>query len=594
MRISQRCAGVILLCLASHAYGHERELILAGGALRTCSSLSARECVDPALVTGASHRQPSRYVFDTVGVNAAVDSRLWTNSMNLRTPLARVLADAQTRHGDAVMDAAAAAQTLATRCSEGANVVACPADDARAPWSRLDDDMQAAVLAAIEQPQLGVKGARRREVADIDGSRSPHGTAIWRAFVAAARKRAGSEIPRIAVVTAPAFDPFDPVDFYLDALRDAGAQPQWWPVDAALAAAMFEQHDCAAISAARLSLLRLPGRERVYPDLVAQQVAACGDPDALARVPDEVHGIFFAGGDQWKLRRAFFDADDRPNPWLLALRRAAFAGRVVIGGTSAGSAAQSGGPMLSNGTPLHALRHAGVAIVPPAPGCTRSGDCSGALDEDAMTYWRAGGLGLASEMIVDTHFSERAREVRLVRLLADTGSRWGLGADEASALHLRWRRSGAIQVEALGAAGGWVLHAVPSCTGATLRAQAHYLAAGAITTLRETGVEVVVDAGNAASKARSPPRAVNALAEGALRDAAQRLASGMQRVQMPAGPDGAIATLARTPDSRAWRAPGAKYAGISAMTLEIAKVGDCDGDDASGTKSGLPAVPRMR
>ncbi len=299
----------------------------------------------------------------------------------------------------------------------------------------------------------------------------------WNASTATCRV-----IPTMSPRPASAFDPFDPVDFYLDALRQAGAEVEWWPVDAALAAAVFERRDCAALPALRLDMLALPGRGRIYPDLVAQQQRACEDPEVLIALPARVQGVFFSGGDQWRLRRAFFDRDDRPNPWLQALRDAAAKGDVVIGGTSAGSAVQSSGPMITSGTTEEALKHGAIASPPPVPGCTRSGDCIGGLDEDAFTYWPAGGLGLAPDMSVDTHFSERARELRLLRLLADTGTRFGIGIDETSALHLRWRNDGNsdgfIEIRALGASGGWVFDATTECVEGVRNAQAHYIAPG--------------------------------------------------------------------------------------------------------------------
>jgi hypothetical protein len=404
--------------------------------------------------------------------------------------------------------------------------------------------------------------------------------------VAAAGQRTDRAVPKIAVVTASAFDPFDPVDFYLDALREAGAEVEWWPLDAALATAVFERRDCAALPALRLEMLKLPARERIYPDLVAQQQRACEAPEALAAVPQRVQGVFFAGGDQWKLRRAFFDREDRPNAWLQALREAVAKGGVVIGGTSAGSAVQSGGPMLSNGTSEEALKHGAIASPPPAAGCARSGDCIGGLDEDAFTYWPAGGLGLAPEMIVDTHFSERARELRLLRLLADTGTRIGIGADETSALHLRWRDDGGIDVRALGASGGWLFDLAPGCVGDGLQAQAHYLAPGPWLHWRRQGVSVDAMAMNDGIESThtdsihpdNTTRAGDALARGALRTAAQRLASdGVRTAAQRLASDGVRTPLSAsdvpvrieaTGASRVWRNPQG-LSGITAMRIEM-------------------------
>ena len=51
-----------------------------------------------------------------------------------------------------------------------------------------------------------------------------------------------------------------------------------------------------------------------------------------------------------------------------------------------------------------------------------------------LTYRAGGGSGLFNIGILDTHFSERDREARLALLTAYTGTRFGFGVDEATAL----------------------------------------------------------------------------------------------------------------------------------------------------------------
>ncbi len=504
---------------------HPRELILAGGALKLCSSLAPKDCAPDPVVTVGGLRQPvlgpsvrsaPRYSLAPEVVGAAfeqpLDPALWQNTTSQphtpqpRTPqreaMRALLDDARGHFGTMTFSEDTFRTHVESRCVSPRGDARSCRGTAKSPWLRLDDEQRSAVLAAMELAQFdGTQmnnRLRRRERASLESSRLPYGAEILRAFVAAARERMPgdhaiddnpSRRPRVAIVTASSFDPFDPLDFYLDALTQAGADVEWWPVDAALAAAVFDGRGCAALPALRRERLKLPGRERVYPDLTAQQQRACADPHALATLPDRVQGVFFNGGDQWKLRRAFFTgsaagnnaagSNDMPNPWLSNLRAAVARGDVVIGGTSAGSAVQSGGPMLTNGTVEEALKHGAIASPPPVPGCTRSGDCVGGLNEDAFTFWPAGGLGLAPNMIVDTHFSERARELRLLRLLGDTGTRYGIGVDETSALHLRWQGDDGMEIFALGASGGWVFDMPRGCEGDRLRAQAYYLAPGA-------------------------------------------------------------------------------------------------------------------
>jgi len=258
----------------------------------------------------------------------------------------------------------------------------------------------------------------------------------------------------------------------------------------------------------------MAGRERVYPDLAARAAAFCATDDGSL---PPVQGVFFAGGDQWRLRRAFLDGNDQPNPWLKALREAHAAGRVVVGGTSAGAAVQSGAAMLSNGSVAAAIAGRVAASPPPEPGCARGARCPDGLDEDALSWWPAGGLGLTREAIVDTHFSERARELRLLVAMAATGAAFGYGADETSALRVRdWpeRR----EIDALGARGGWVFRRADEHT-----VLAWYLAPGA--RLVFTADEVAILGIEDGPRVRRPKTPIpdDALAPGALRAAAARL-----------------------------------------------------------------------
>lgn len=562
---------------------HPRELFLAGGSLRLCASLSPKDCDDPSVVVDARARAAPRHLLDEDTIDAAANPLLWRGRDAHRAALFAVLTDLQTTLGAGPHDEDALRDALAERCVAPSGRVGRCANGNAAVWRRIDDDDRAAVLAALEQAQI-VDGVRRRERASLAHGRSAHGADILRAFVAAARERAQGATPRIAVVTASASDPFDPVDLYLDAFAQAGAEVEWWPVDAAVAAAVFEGRGCARLPSLRIEHLRLPGREYVYPDLVAQQARACADPETLARLPDRVQGVFFAGGDQWKLRRAFFDAADRPNAWLLALRAAVARGDVVIGGTSAGSAVQSGGPMLSNGSVEQALARGAIAAPPPVPGCARAGSCGAVgenpLDENAFTYWPAGGLALAPGLIVDTHFSERARELRLLRLLVDTGHRRGIGADETSALHLRWIDEDAFEIRALGASGGWLFDAASACRGRDLQAQAYYLAPGATLRVDAQGTRFVALPTQRRTTA-APARARDALDPGALRALAQRIAAADADAPQPAAFEQPLralkrdVTLARTDATVVAHAPDAAMASIGPLRFEVADWPGC-------------------
>ena len=567
--IAALTASVLLPTVAA-----ERELLLAGGALKLCSSLSLLECTAAANMVGPRLRTTPRYTINAAAISAATDPALWSRREAQREAMRALLDDTHETLGISHVDEDALRDRFEARCVDARGVIHRCRSSKKSPWLTLDDDQQASVLAALESPQFD-GDVRMPEHASLEHSRTSHGAEILRAFVTAARERTDGAMPKIAVVTASAFDPFDPVDFYLDALREAGAEVEWWPVDAALAAAVFERRDCAALPALRLEMLKLPARETIYPDLVAQQQRACDNPDTLAALPSRVQGVFFAGGDQWKLRRAFFDRDDQPNAWLQALRHAAANGDIVIGGTSAGSAVQSGGPMLSSGTVEQALKHGAIASAPPVPGCTRSADCVGGLDEDAFTYWPAGGLGLAPGMIVDTHFSERAREPRLLRLLADTGTRMGIGIDETSALHLRWRNDGSlVEITALGASGGWVFDTA-GCDRDDMRADAFYIAPGAVLRSDASGLHWAENAHPVQTYKNAETADRDALDRGALRASAQAsdATSGVERIRVNA--IDAQVSLTRTEATQRRHAANAAYASVGPLRIDVAQMPEC-------------------
>lgn len=525
------------------------EVILAGGALAICSDFSPRACLEAP----EAERQQPMYRLDEAGSLRAGDARL-------RTLPGAPDADAMTRWLRSVIDGSgtnplerAEAVALLERKPQGGNEVS--------PWVSLTDGEQDGLLSAFEIPQIDRDGNRLRERADPRNSREPGGLAVLEAFVASARARAGGVVPRVLVVTASALDPMEPVDFYESTFAALGAEAQWWPVDAAMAKARFPERSCAALSHLRITELGLAARERVYPDLAARAAAFCeSDTASLAGV----HGVFFAGGDQWRLLRAFVDDEGAANPWLEALRAAHVRGAVVVGGTSAGAAVQSGAAMLTNGSVTAAIAGRMTRDPPPDPGCARADRCASEHGEDALGLWMAGGLGLAPGAIVDTHFSERARELRLLVAMAEADAAWGYGADETSALRLR-EEAGTRVIDALGARGGWVFRKATNDT-----VLGWYLAPGVRLVIDNDAVRL--DGLDGRKQPRRPGIAIphDATAPGALRDAAARLAWRCGRsVRMVAG-EGTATIGCIKGETKSWVGDNG-VAGIGPLQLSLSK-----------------------
>jgi len=299
------------------------------------------------------------------------------------------------------------------------------------------------------------------------------------------------------------------------------------------------------------------------------QRAYCDSQPALMLL---VQGVFFAGGDQWKIHQSLYGAGGQPNAWLAELQAAQRSGRVVVGGTSAGSAVQSGAWMLTNGDVEAAVSRPARRHAPPEPGCGRAERCVGGVAEDTLTLWPGGGLGLADAAIVDTHFSERARELRLLMAMQAADARWGYGADETSALRVR-DYADRREIDALGESGGWVFR---RAAGARDEVDAWYLTPGATLVVEGSAdpagaesVRLVIAGGTQKAQRPRAPKPGSGFESGALRTLAQHLAwrcgAGYQR---PAAPGKAELRCAE--GARSWRGSNGLN-GVGPLRLRFAR-----------------------
>lgn len=135
-------------------------------------------------------------------------------------------------------------------------------------------------------------------------------------------------------------------------------------------------------------------------------------PDEIMKLAG-VGGIWFTGGDQARIMATLMRPEGDESA-MLAIIRTRFAAGAAIGGTSAGAAIMSD-PMILQGDPFSLVPGTGTAFEELASGT---------------------GLGFLRRRLVDQHFGERARLIRLVAALRDvpTFDRIGLGIDEDTAL----------------------------------------------------------------------------------------------------------------------------------------------------------------
>lgn len=172
-------------------------------------------------------------------------------------------------------------------------------------------------------------------------------------------------------------------------------------------------------------------------------------PGEIAKIM-AADAIWFTGGDQLRTYRLLVNADGSDTPMLAAIRARLSEGAVVAG-TSAGAAIM-GSFMIVCGTPDIAAT--GQLSRNPA-------DCD-VPDEQPVPLVIGKGLGFLKGAVIDQHFSQRNRWIRLLRATACAGGdvRQGFGIDEDSAILIRL---GTGKAELLGAGG--VAHAVREKAG---------------------------------------------------------------------------------------------------------------------------------
>lgn len=243
-------------------------------------------------------------------------------------------------------------------------------------------------------------------------------SAVFAVFLLASAPLAAGEGGALVIVGGGLSDDNDAVfDAFLGALPAADAPIAVVPAasgyPAGSAASFAEALARRGIAPERIRIIRLAVQDD--PETPEDESLWRGngeDTGEVARL-DDVGGIWFTGGDQARITATLLRADGSESAMLAAIRNR-FAQGAVIGGTSAGAAVMSD-PMIVEGDPLSLL-----------PG-------AGAHRETLVT---GTGLGFFAGGLVDQHFGERARLIRLVAALRafPPERRLGFGIDEDTAL----------------------------------------------------------------------------------------------------------------------------------------------------------------
>jgi cyanophycinase len=424
----------------------EYSMLLMGGGLATCGSTSTRHCINSDIFSAAAKKH-SLFQLNAEHLQAINSKVFWSEDRIIEQQ--QTLAILEFLRGQLANDRVSERELL--RLWRGAEIeVDGIWVSGRTVYDGLSGRELSFVLDQLEVPVMTEGSSNRssqrsREFADLANTKNNFTKELYQQFVAMAQQVAGDQRkPRILVVTASSRDPFAAVDFYTNLFTEAGADVSWLPVSAAYQAAWQsgDKNSCAELDKHLAEQHGTYQRERVYPDLMAQKRDFCqdGSKAAVAKIRRS-DGIFFNGGDQSLTLKALRLADGSASAELQQIERMLEAGQIVVAGTSAGTAVMSGGsfngqrtPMITNGDSFNAMQFGAFDLPAPEVGCDKDQSCSNGLAESHLTYSGAGGLGLFRFGVLDTHFSERGRQGRLIRLLHDTQNRFGFGVDENTGL----------------------------------------------------------------------------------------------------------------------------------------------------------------
>ncbi len=490
----------IFLQKPTFALEKKSQLFLVGGGLKTCSSMSKKNCNTKTL---ASLKQLENvkhhglYKIDDKSINlidkkwpANFDNKTKSNIISLLNRIS--ISDKDTELTLKQLKAALRKK------------------DTKYIIRKLSDPEYYVLLDLLEQPILNKKtGERLKEHVELDQSTNQFSTEIYKAFVANAKAISGKDKPNIIVLTASARDIFEAADFYQTAFTQAGANAKWLPLDATLNTLMQRsgkrKEVCQQLSQVRLEMQGSVNREYVYPDLTEQQMQACLTPSKVISTIESADGVFINGGDQSLTIKAFINKNGSDNQVLTIIKDKLKQSKLVIGGTSAGTAVMSGGifkahqiPMITNGQSDTAIVRGAKKDQLPVEGCYKANTCDEDLLSDDLTYRSAGGLGLFHWGVMDTHFSERGRQGRLAKLVLDTEISFGFGVDEATALVVSNINTNKPEFEVIGQGGVFIVenNSVRSLDHGetTSSMNTHYISVGDVVTINEDKLSIDIAA----------------------------------------------------------------------------------------------------
>lgn len=453
------------------------DLMLVGGGIKTCSSMSPENCKINTAFSPTAKRD-IRYDF----------SPLWLERA-LAHPSLEMLTQAQQTN---LRNASLAAEKYPALIPLNELKQKIGKFDP-ALLNSLDDKTYFALLDLLEGQQQA-DGSSKQEQVILDASRSSHTIELYRLFVQQALKKRQqrqptAQRPLIAIVTASARDPLESAHFYLSVFEQAGAEVIWLPIDAALQKGIATG-ECKMLPLFRQQLQGNIDKQRLYPAKTQRQHDYCDNPNTLYKFLEQMDGLFLNGGDQSLTLKAWLTPEGQPSDALTLVKKRFAQQQIVIGGTSAGTAVMTQHNMITGGTSEGALTFGTYAAKAPSERCELN-NCDGAIPATAVTYRPEGGLGFFPFGILDTHFTERDRQLRLLILAANTGTEMAFGIDENTALLVDTKSQ---KLTVSGQHGVWVIEQVKQKTAHSFHTQinaiSHYLTKGSVLTMDKEGNKI--------------------------------------------------------------------------------------------------------
>lgn len=457
------------LALAQDNEDAYRHVFMVGGGLNICTSMNSDKCDDVDWIDSETMRT-DRYLnlSEKFRIRATSD-RVWTAYREeARKKVADALALIHERINEDIMPERIFKREFTRRAT-------------LPTYNMLSDAEYAKVIDLLEVPA----SKDFPEVVKIDESLNKASADIYRRFIDFASQNVASEQkPVVYFSTAGSRDPYASIDFYHSLFTQLGADARWLPRDSAVVVARRSGR-CDELAKVQEEILGAYDRNRVYRQYYQQQVAFCKTDAAEYEMLANADAIFFTGSEQNLIRDTFVNSDNSPSDLLRMIVARVQQKKLVVGGTSGGTAVLTAKPMISNGTTASAIKDGSVATNPPPYGCDLDNTCPANTGPDTLTYHPFGGLSLFHFATLDTHFSERGRQGRLIRLAADSSTPLSIGIDENTAMLVNLEKG---DFNIIGERGVFFIENAQGAANA-VAATFHYLVAGASGMMTPFGVQ---------------------------------------------------------------------------------------------------------